>query len=228
MADGASWCRGWMVSHVQLMLTPSMWGAACALVIALPTYWGDVAYKKHIGKIDAGEFLAALPAELDAAPKVLYRIRDAIGSVGTIGSSPDSFFVDPFSSATASSFLFAALQLAALPWLTQQNSDDTSIVSALMLAMLCAGTVLFHQEGSVGGYPVRVDTFAMEITFVWYGIMCARSTRPADPPLHGLFAPPQVPRRPCARRLQVSRRRRCTNRQATPRSERPGQVPGVR
>ena len=182
MADGASWCRGWMVSHVQLMLTPSMWGAACALVIALPTYWGDVAYKKHIGKIDASEFLAALPAELDAAPKVLYRIRDAIGSVGTIGSSPDSFFVDPFSSATASSFLFAALQLAALPWLTQQNSDDTSIVSALMLAMLCAGTVLFQQEESVGGYPVRVDTFAMEITFVWYGIMCARSTRPADPP----------------------------------------------
>ena len=53
-----------MVSHVQLMLTPSMWGAACALVIALPTYWGDVAYKKHIGKIDAGEFLAALPVEL--------------------------------------------------------------------------------------------------------------------------------------------------------------------
>ena len=52
-----------------------------------------------------------------------------------------------------------------------------------MLAMLCASTVLFHhQEGSVGGYPVRVDTFAMEITFVWYGIMCARSTRPADPP----------------------------------------------
>ena len=57
------------------------------MVIALPTY---------IGKIDAAEFLATLPAELDAAPKVLYRIRDAIGSVGTVGSSPDSFFLDPF------------------------------------------------------------------------------------------------------------------------------------
>ena len=185
MADGASWCRGWMVSHVQLMLTPSMWGVVCALVIALPTYWGDATYKKHIGGIDASEFLAALPSELDAAPKVIYRIRDAIGRVGNIGSSPDTFFLDPFSAATASSFLFAALQLAALPWLTQQNSDDTSVVSALMLAMLCAGTTLYHQEGSVGGYPVRVDIFAMEIPFVWYAIMCARAARlpiPNRPP----------------------------------------------
>ena len=39
------------------------------MVIALPTYWGDATYKKHIGKIDASEFLAALPFELDAAPK---------------------------------------------------------------------------------------------------------------------------------------------------------------
>jgi len=165
-------CRGWMLSHVQLMLTPSMWGVVCALVIALPTYWGDATYKKHIGKYNVSEFLAALPSELDAAPKVIYRIRDAIGSVGKVGSSPDTFFLDPFSAATASSFLFAALQLAALPWLTQQNSDDTSVVSALMLAMICAGTTLFHQEGSVGGYPVRVDIFAMEITFVWLAIMC--------------------------------------------------------
>ena len=210
IADGASLCRGWMLSHVQLMLTPSMWGVVCALVIALPTYWGDATYKKHIGKYNASEFLAALPSELDAAPKVIYRIRDAIGSVGKVGSSPDTFFLDPFSAATASSFLFAALQLAALPWLTQQNSDDTSVVSALMLAMICAGTTLFHQEGSVGGYPVRVDIFAMEITFVWLAIMCARAARGlptpslySRPPIHGLFAPPQVRHRPRARRLQV-------------------------
>jgi hypothetical protein len=188
-ADGASWCRGWMAAHVQLMLLPSMWGGAFALVIALPSYWGDVAYTNHIGKFNTSAFLAALPSELDAAPNVISRIADAVRSVPNIGSSPDSFFHDPFSVGTASSFLFAALQLAALPWLTQQNEADTSIISALMLAMLCAGTALFHQEGSLGGYPVRVDTFSMEITFVWYAIMCARAARglpTPPPPLWGL------------------------------------------